>query len=116
MLNGEKRECYAITEKGAGYDVDGSINATAELVGDDYIINGEKWFASHACFAEFLLVMVVTNPERPIHEGASIILVDKDAPGLEIVRNSAVGPSVDQENGVHAYLRFTDCRDPAKNL
>jgi len=60
--------------------------------------------------------MVVTNPERPVHEGASIILIDKDAPGLEIVRNSAVGPYVEQGNGVHAYLRFTDCRVPAENL
>ena len=53
LLKGEKRECYAITEKGAGSDVDGSINSTAELVGDDYIINGEKWYVTSANKADF---------------------------------------------------------------
>ena len=53
LLNGDKRECYAITEKGAGSDVDGSINTTAELVDDDYIINGEKWYVTSANKADF---------------------------------------------------------------
>jgi len=52
----------------------------------------------------------------PIHKGASIILVEKNTPGMEILRNSAVGPYVEQGDGVHGYLRFTDCRVPAENL
>ena len=92
------------------------MGTTALKEGDDYVINGQKWFASHARFSEFLLVMVVTNTDVPIHEGASIILVEKGTPGMEILRNSAVGPYVEQGDGVHAYIRFTDCRVPAENL
>ena len=61
-------------------------------------------------------MMVVTSPEKPIHEGASILLVERNNPGLEIIRNSAVGPYVEQGDGVHAYLKFTNCRVPSENL
>lgn len=115
LLECKVASCYSMTEPQAGSDP-AEFTCSAQREGEEWVINGEKWFASHARFAEFLLVMVVTNPERPVHEGASIILIDKGAPGLEIVRNSAVGPYVEQGNGVHAYLRFTDCRVPAENL
>ena len=115
LLEGKIASCYSMTEPQAGSDP-AEFTCIAEKDGNDWIINGEKWFASHARFSEFLLVMVVTNPENPIHEGASILLVEKNNPGLEIIRNSAVGPYVEQGDGVHAYLRFTDCRVPAANL
>ena len=60
--------------------------------------------------------MVVTNPDVPIHEGASIFLVEQGTPGMEIIRNSAVGPYIEQGDGVHAYISFKDCRVPAENL
>ena len=53
LLNGTKKECYAITEKGAGSDVEGSIETTAEKKGDQYIINGEKWYVTSANLADF---------------------------------------------------------------
>ena len=115
LLDGKIASCYSMTEPQAGSDP-AEFTCIAKKDGNDWIINGEKWFASHARFSEFLLVMVVTNPENPIHEGASILLVEKNNPGLEIIRNSAVGPYVEQGDGVHAYLRFTDCRVPATNL
>ena len=115
LLEGKIASCYSMTEPQAGSDP-AEFTCIAKKDGNDWIINGEKWFASHARFSEFLLVMVVTNPERPIHEGASILLVEKNNPGLEIIRNSAVGPYVEQGDGVHAYLRFTNCRVPATNL
>ena len=115
LLDGKIASCYSMTEPQAGSDP-AEFTCIAKKDGNDWIINGEKWFASHARFSEFLLVMVVTNPESPIHEGASILLVEKNNPGLEIIRNSAVGPYVEQGDGVHAYLRFTDCRVPAANL
>ena len=115
LLDGKIASCYSMTEPQAGSDP-AEFTCIAKRDGNDWIINGEKWFASHARFSEFLLVMVVTNPERPIHEGASILLVEKNNPGLEIIRNSAVGPYVEQGDGVHAYLRFTNCRVPAANL
>ncbi|GIS24329.1 MAG: hypothetical protein CM15mP125_0160 [Gammaproteobacteria bacterium] len=94
----------------------GEFRCTATRDGDDWVINGEKWFASHARFSAFLLVMVVTNPDVPIHEGASIFLVEQGTPGMEIIRNSAVGPYIEQGDGVHAYISFKDCRVPAENL
>ena len=115
LLDGKIASCYSMTEPQAGSDP-AEFTCTAKKDGNEWIINGEKWFASHARFSEFLLVMVVTNPERPIHEGASILLVERNNPGLEIIRNSAVGPYVEQGDGVHAYLRFTNCRVPAANL
>ncbi len=115
LLDGRIASCYSMTEPQAGADP-AEFTCTATRDGDEWVINGEKWFASHARFAEFLLVMVVTDPEVPIHKGASMLLVEKDRPGLEILRNSAVGPYVEQGDGVHGYLRFTDCRVPVENL
>ena len=115
LLNGDIASCYSMTEPQAGADP-AEFTCTATRDGDEWVINGEKWFASHARFSEFLLVMVVTSPDKPIHQGASIILVAKDTPGMEILRNSAVGPYVEQGDGVHAYIRFSDCRVPADNL
>jgi len=115
LLDGNIASCYSMTEPQAGSDP-AEFTCTATRDGDEWVINGEKWFASHARFSEFLLVMVVTNTDRPIHEGASIILVEKDTPGMEIIRNSAVGPYVEQGDGVHAYIRFSNCRVPSDNL
>jgi acyl-CoA dehydrogenase len=115
LLDGDIASCYSMTEPQAGADP-AEFTCTATRDGDEWVINGEKWFASHARFSEFLLVMAVTNTEVPIHKGASIILVEKDTPGMEILRNSAVGPYVEQGDGVHGYIRFTDCRVPADHL
>ena len=115
LLNAEIASCYSMTEPQAGADP-GEFLCTATRDGDHWVINGEKWFASHARFSAFLLVMVVTNPDAPIHEGASIFLVEQGTPGMEIIRNSAVGPYIEQGDGVHAYISFKDCRVPAENL
>jgi len=115
LLDGKIASCYSMTEPQAGADP-AEFTCTATRDGDEWVINGEKWFASHARFSEFLLVMVVTNTDVPIHEGASIVLVEKGTPGMEILRNSAVGPYVEQGDGVHGYIRFTDCRVPADHL
>ena len=115
LLAGEIASCYSMTEPQAGADP-AEFTCRAELVGGEWVINGEKWFASHADFARFLLVVVVTDPTVPIHQGASILVVDRDAPGLEIVRNVSVGLREDIGRGVHGYLRFTDCRVPQENI
>lgn len=115
LMAGEIASCYSMTEPQAGSDP-GQFTCSARLDGDKWVINGEKWFASHADFARFLLVVVVTDPEVPIHQGASILIVDRDAPGLEIVRNTAVGMRDEPGTGVHGYLRFDNCRVPAENI
>ena len=114
LLDGEIFSCYAMTEPQAGADP-GQFTCRAELQGDEWVINGEKWFASHACVAEFLIVMVITNPDVSVHEGSTMLIVPKGTPGLEILRNTAVGPKDDLGSGVHGYLRFTDCRVPKGN-
>jgi acyl-CoA dehydrogenase len=115
LINGEIASCYSMTEPQAGSDP-AQFTCRATLEGGHWVINGEKWFASHADFARFLLVVVVTNPAVPIHEGASILIVDRDTPGLEVVRNVAVGMREEIGSGVHGYLRFTNCRVPESHL
>jgi acyl-CoA dehydrogenase len=115
LVAGEIASCYSMTEPQAGSDP-GQFTCQAKLVGDHWVINGEKWFASHADFARFLLVVVVTDPDVPIHQGASILLVDRDTPGLEVIRNTAVGMRDEPGSGVHGYLRFTDCKVPRENI
>jgi len=115
LLAGEIASSYAMTEPQAGADP-ALFTCRASLDGDEWVIDGEKWFASHADFARFLLVVVVTDPKVPIHSGASIIIVPRDTPGLEVVRNVAVGLCEDIGEGVHGYLRFRNCRVPASSI
>ena len=115
LLAGEIASCYAMTEPQGGADP-AQFTCRARLDGDEWVIDGEKWFASHADFARFLLVVVVTEPKVPIHSGASILIVPRDTPGLEVVRNVAVGLCEDIGQGVHGYLRFRNCRVPASNI
>ncbi|MEZ5498624.1 MAG: acyl-CoA dehydrogenase family protein [Steroidobacteraceae bacterium] len=115
LLAGEIASCYSMTEPQAGADP-AQFRCRAELVGDQWVINGEKWFASHADFAKFLLLVVITDPTVPVHQGASILIVDRDAPGLQIVRNVAVGMRDEMGGGVHGYLRFENCRVPRENI
>jgi acyl-CoA dehydrogenase len=114
LLDGEIFSCYSMTEPQAGADP-GQFTCRAELQDDEWVINGEKWFASHACVAEFLIVMCITNPDVPVHEGSTMIIVPKNTPGMEIIRNVAVGPKDALGSGVHGYLRFTNCRVPKEN-
>jgi acyl-CoA dehydrogenase len=115
LLAGEIASCYAMTEPQAGADP-AEFTCRAELVGDEWVINGEKWYASHADFSRFLLVVVVTDSTVPIHQGASILIVDRETPGLELVRNVAVGLREEIGHGVHGYLRFSNCRVPKENI
>ena len=111
LLDGDIVSCYSMTEPQAGADP-GQFTCSARLDGDEWVIDGEKWYASHACIAEFLIVMVITDPQVPVHEGSTMLIVPAGTPGLEILRNTAVGPKDDIGSGVHGYLRFTECRVP----
>lgn len=114
LLDGEIVSCYSMTEPQAGADP-GQFTCRARLEGDEWVIDGEKWFASHACIAEFLIVMAITDPTVPVHEGSTMIIVPTGTPGMDILRNTAVGPKDELGSGVHGYIRFTDCRVPAEN-
>jgi acyl-CoA dehydrogenase len=115
LLAGDIASCYSMTEPQAGSDP-AQFTCRARLEGDQWVIDGEKWFASHADFAKFLLVVVITDDSVPVHEGASILIVDRDTPGLEIIRNVAVGMREEIGAGVHGYLRFQNCRVPRDHL
>jgi acyl-CoA dehydrogenase len=113
LLDGDIVSCFSMTEPQGGADP-AVFTTSARRDGDEYVINGEKWFSSNARWAEFLLVVCVTDADVPIHKGASIILVPKGTPGLEIIRNVGLGEDRGDE-GAEAYIRFTNCRVPVEN-
>ena len=114
LLDNEIVSCFSMTEPQGGADPK-VFTTRAELDGDMWVINGEKWFSSNARYATFLIVMAVTEPDNPPYQKMSMILVPTDTPGVEIVRNIALGYQAD-EDGSHAYVRYTDVRVPRENL
>lgn len=114
LVEGAIVSSFSMTEPHGGSDPTG-FRTTAVLDGDSWVINGEKWFSSHALFAEFLIVMAVTEPEAAPHERMSMFVVPADAPGIERVRDVSVWGH-EEAVGTHQYLRYTDVRVPAENL
>ncbi|MGW3565055.1 acyl-CoA dehydrogenase family protein [Streptomyces sp. NPDC000941] len=114
LLDGRIVSTFAMTEPTGGADP-GGFTCRAVREGDEWVINGEKWFASNYPHAAFVIAMVITDPDVPVHQGASMILIPAATPGMEMVRGTGLaGEPLGQ--GVHAYLRFADCRVPADNL
>jgi len=94
------------------------INTRAERDGDEYVINGHKWFASNASKADFILMMAVTNPENPPHKAASFFIIPKGTPGLDIARdvfNMGHPYPGHFRSGGHAEIFLRDCRVPVAN-
>jgi|SRR5882757_468950 len=110
LLDGDIVSSFAMTEPQGGSDPR-LFTTTATRHGDDWVLNGEKWFATSARDADFFIVLAVTDPTVAIHEGASMFIVAADTPGFEIVRELHVGAEPATAN-VHGYLRFTDARLP----
>ena len=82
--------------------------------GDDYVINGHKWFTTGAYGAAFAIVMTVTDPDAPVHLRATQFIVPTDTPGFTLVRPvSVMGHS---GGGGHAEIRYEECRIPASNM
>lgn len=115
LLRGEISTTYSMTEPQAGSDP-GQFTCQARRDGEEWVISGEKWFASNFSYAEFLIVMVITNPDVPVYKGSSMILVPQDAEDLELVRDVHLGGGGGGSDAGHAYLRFNDVRVPAENL
>ena len=86
LLAGEKRICYSMTERAAGADATG-MQTSAVLDGDNYVLNGEKWFSSSASVADVALVMAKTDPDVARHRQFSTFLVELPNPGYKIIRN-----------------------------
>jgi acyl-CoA dehydrogenase len=112
LLENEIVSCFAMTEPQGGADPK-VFTARAERDADNWIINGEKWFASNARFAAFFIIMAVTDPQSSEYRRLSMLLVPAETPGLEIVRNVGYRPD---ELPSHAYLRLRDVRVPFDHL
>ena len=114
LLDGQITSCYSMTEPHAGADPT-LFTTRAVRDGDEWVINGEKWFSSNARWAEFLIVMAVTDPEVSAYEGMSMLIVPVDTPGVNIIRNVGVGQESEEHMG-HAYIRYEDVRVPADHM
>jgi acyl-CoA dehydrogenase len=114
LTAGEVRSCFAMTEpEVAGSDPTG-LRTTAGREGDEWVINGHKWFTSGAIGSAFAIVMAVTDTAADSHHRASMILVPTDTAGFNILRNIPVMGSGGV--GGHCEVRFEDCRVPVTNL
>ena len=117
LLEGEIRSAFAMTEPGVASSDATNICSTIEADGNDYVINGEKWwtsgFGNPDC--KVMIFMGVTNPDNPRHQRQSQILVPTDAEGINLVRMLTVY-GVDHAPGGHAHLTFKDVRVPRENL
>ncbi len=112
LLDNEICSCYSMTEPQGGADPK-VFTCRAELQGDEWVINGEKWFSSNARYASFLIVMAVTDPDAPPYQRMSMLIVPCETPGIEIVRNTPVGYELE---GAHAYIRYNDVRVPRDHM
>src|SRR3954451_8253064 len=116
LLAGEIRSAFAMTEPDVASSDATNIQTSIAADGDDYVINGRKWWISGAADerCKIFIVMGKTDPEGPAHRQQSMVLVPRDTPGLEIVRHLPVFGYQDQHG--HSELRFTDVRVPVRNI
>ena len=117
LVAGEIRSGFSMTEPqpGAGSDPK-MIQTTAELEGDEWVINGHKWWTSNGSVADFLIVMARTDEDAHPYNGTSLILVPADADGVEVVRDiDHIGGEGLRDDG-HAEIVYDDVRVPEENL
>jgi acyl-CoA dehydrogenase len=114
LLEGEIFSCYSMTEPQAGADPT-EFTTTAVRDGDEWVINGTKFFSSNARSASFLIVMAYTDREAGPYRGMSMFIVPADTPGVRIERNFGLFGEPSDE-GSHALIRYEDARVPAESL
>jgi acyl-CoA dehydrogenase len=116
LLDGRIYSAFSMTEPdNAGSDPT-KMSTTATRDGDEWVINGHKWFTSNAVAADFLIVMAVTDPAEVPHRRASMFIVPKDAEGLDVVRNVPTMIGHERLGFGHAEVRYNDCRIDAANI
>jgi acyl-CoA dehydrogenase len=112
LLDGGIVSTFSMTEPQGGADPKEFV-CRATRDGDEWVLDGEKWFSSNARYASFLIVMVVTDPDAKPHERMSMFIVPAETPGVEIVRNvGTVLERDDLDEGIHGYLRYNQVRVP----
>jgi len=116
LAAGEIRSCFAMTEPEHAGSNPVWMSTTARREGDDYVIDGHKWFTTAAEGAAFTIVMAVTNPDAPKpHRRASQIIVPLETPGFTLVRNISIMGERGSGWLSHAEVRFDGCRVPVRN-
>jgi acyl-CoA dehydrogenase len=116
LVAGEIRSCFSMTEPETAGSNPLLLETTAVIDGDNYVINGQKWFTTAADGAAFAIVMAVTNPDAPPHQRASMIIVPTDTAGFNLVRNISVMGHVGSGHASHAEVIYQSCRVPRTNL
>ena len=117
LLDGQIRSAFAMTEPNVASSDATNIASTISQDGDDYVINGEKWWTSGygRPDCEFMIFMGVSNPDAPKHQRQSQIIIPKDTPGITLQRMLTVYGSDHAPNG-HAHLKFDNVRIPKENI
>ena len=113
LVEGEIYPSIGMTEPDAPGSDPTQVKTTAVLDGDEWVINGRKWFITGANVAAFTTVFCVTDPDAPPHRRCSLIIVPTDTPGYVIER---VIPVLGEVGGAHCEIRLEDVRVPAENL
>ncbi len=117
LLNGDIRSAYVMTEPDVASSDAAQLAFEARRDGDDYVLNGDKWWISGAGDPRcgLYIVMACTDPDAPKHQRHTMFVMDADTPGIEVLRAMQVFGADDAPHG-HMHLRFTDVRIPAKNI
>jgi alkylation response protein AidB-like acyl-CoA dehydrogenase len=115
LVRGETRSCFAMTEPEHAGSNPVWLSTTAKKDGDDYIIDGHKWFTTGAEGSAFAIVMAVTDMDAPMHARASQIIVPMGTPGFELVKNLSVMGERGGGWASHAEVRFHQVRVPQTN-
>jgi alkylation response protein AidB-like acyl-CoA dehydrogenase len=117
LVSGEVRSCFSMTEPDHAGSNPAWMGTTAVKDGDDYVINGRKWFTSSADGAAFAIVMAVTDPSNANpYARASQIIVPTNTPGFKLVRNISVMGEPGEGHASHAEISYENVRVPRANL
>lgn len=117
LLEGEVGSCFSMSEPDVASSDPGNLETTITANGDDYVINGRKWFSSNGSLQRtaFSVLVGVTDPEAPKSKRQSLIIVPLDLPGVEVERDVPIFGAVHVTNR-HTQFRFDNVRVPKRNL
>lgn len=117
LVRGEIRSSFGMTEPENAGSNPVMLSTTAVRDGDDFVINGQKWFTTGFDGCSFVIVMAVTDPNvEPVYKQASMIIVPVGTEGLEHVRRIKIVGEEGEDHHSHSEIRFNDCRVPVTNL
>src|SRR3954453_7986450 len=119
LLAGALKSAFSMTEPNTAGSDPTQLQTRAVRDGDEYVIDGHKWFSSNGSIADFLIVMAVTDPDARSHQRATMFIVDADTPGVNILRDVATMEHPQEEFGKyggHAEILYEDVRVPADAL